>query len=492
MGTGIWFTPYLIHNLGIDLYGLVPLTTQFTDYMAVLTVALTTAVGRFLTIDLVHGDCDSANRTFNTAFWTSLLIGGCALPLIGVLVWAAPLILRIPEGAELSVRCLFAATMGSFLLTTVGSSFAVSTFARNRFDVRNYVEVLFLVTRVGFVVILFRCLHPSLVAVAAGVILAATVRQIGYNVAWRKLTPELRVSSSMYDRLRLRSMLSMSGWLTMNQVGWLLYNSIDLVILNAMVGTREAGLYGPILQLATLLRALASVVTSVVTPTIVACHAQGDEEGIVRISILAIRTMGAAIALPVGIVCGLAGPILSIWLGDQWRDVAPVVWVLVGPLTAALAVAPLASVYIAQNKVRTPGIVLILQGFGNLLLALFLTGLLGWGMYGVSASKSTMLLLSTIGYVPWYCASLLGRSRWTFLRPLLFSVVASVVVAGGLHTLAACMVVDSLWVLLAVTLATALVYIPLALRLGFGRQDRQAVLRLVWGRTTRNKEPESP
>ncbi len=65
-GIQLWFTPYLIRNLGVATYGLVPLATNITNYMAILTVALSGSVGRFLTIDLARGDLATANRTFNT------------------------------------------------------------------------------------------------------------------------------------------------------------------------------------------------------------------------------------------------------------------------------------------------------------------------------------------------------------------------------------------------------------------------------------------
>ena len=37
---GLWFTPYLIHNLGTASYGIIPLITQVTNYMAVATIVL--------------------------------------------------------------------------------------------------------------------------------------------------------------------------------------------------------------------------------------------------------------------------------------------------------------------------------------------------------------------------------------------------------------------------------------------------------------------
>ena len=49
-------TPFLIAHLGIAAYGMIPLVSTITSYMAVITTALDTSVARFLTIDLSRHD----------------------------------------------------------------------------------------------------------------------------------------------------------------------------------------------------------------------------------------------------------------------------------------------------------------------------------------------------------------------------------------------------------------------------------------------------
>ena len=74
MLVGLWFTPYMIHHLGTASYGLIPLVTQITGYMTVLTIALNSVVGRFVTIAFEQHDDEEANRFFNTALFANVFL----------------------------------------------------------------------------------------------------------------------------------------------------------------------------------------------------------------------------------------------------------------------------------------------------------------------------------------------------------------------------------------------------------------------------------
>ena len=73
---GLWYTPYLIANLGVAVYGLVPLASSLTNYLSLLTDGFNSAVSRFLQIELAKEDVEAANRIFNTSVAGALTIFG--------------------------------------------------------------------------------------------------------------------------------------------------------------------------------------------------------------------------------------------------------------------------------------------------------------------------------------------------------------------------------------------------------------------------------
>ncbi len=79
---GILLVPYFIDTLGVAAYGLIPLATSITGYVAIVVQSLNTAVTRFLTVDLQRGDYAAANKTFNTSLFglTAVILVVAFLP----------------------------------------------------------------------------------------------------------------------------------------------------------------------------------------------------------------------------------------------------------------------------------------------------------------------------------------------------------------------------------------------------------------------------
>jgi len=481
-GIGLWFTPYLIQHLGVAAYGLVPLALSLASYMSVVTIALSGSVGRFLTIDLERQDLGSANRTFNTALFGSLgLVGALLVPAIALLL-AAPLVLHVPAGMEGGTRALLASAMAAFFLTVVASSFGVSTFVTKRFDLRSALNGMGLLARIGIVVILFRWLSPQLWQVGLGVVGAALLYLEGSVWVWGRLTPQLRIRAIDFDRTRLREMVSMGAWMVINQVGVILFLSVDLLVVNMVVGAEAAGCYAPVLQWSMLLRAMAIAVAGVLVPTIIGLHARGHMEGLTRTTQRAVKLLGLAMALPVGLLCGLARPLLETWLGDSFAQLAPLMWLLVGPLCINLSVLPLFSVNMALNKVRWPGIVTVVMGVGNLALAITLAGPLGWGMYGVAAAGAIMLTLQNVAYTPLYSAAILRRSLNVFLGPMLPPLIAAALVGSTAAIISSNIDLGSWPRLVCAGSVIAIPYLFVVFFLGLREGERKAVLELIFHR----------
>src|SRR5262249_24646763 len=72
MIVGAWYVPFLVRRLGPAAYGLIPLASSITSYMALITLALNSAVSRYLTIAIEQQDHERANLIFNTSFWGNL------------------------------------------------------------------------------------------------------------------------------------------------------------------------------------------------------------------------------------------------------------------------------------------------------------------------------------------------------------------------------------------------------------------------------------
>ena len=194
MVVGAWYVPFLVRRLGPAAYGLIPLASSITSYMALITLGLNSAVGRYLTIALEQEDHRRANLIFNTSLWGSLgLTAALLIPAALGMVYLDHLI-RVPAGFENQARWLFAGTTAAFLLNEIKTPFDVSSFCRNRFDLRNIVAINEVLARVGLVVLLFYAIAPSINYVGFGIFFGTVVSSAGAFWLWKVLTPTLRVA----------------------------------------------------------------------------------------------------------------------------------------------------------------------------------------------------------------------------------------------------------------------------------------------------------
>jgi len=135
---------------------------------------------------------------------------------------------------------------------------------------------------------------------------------------------------------------------------------------------------------------LGGTVSNVLYPTIVAKYAENDFESVHRLSLQAVRLMGFAVSLPVGLLCGLGSSFLQLWLGPSFGNLGLLLILMIWHLPINLAVLPLFGIQMAMNKVKIPGIVTLFMGIGNLVLAIVFTSIFKWGLYGIAAASAML------------------------------------------------------------------------------------------------------
>ena len=208
---------------------------------------------------------------------------------------------------------------------------------------------------------------------------------------------------------RLKLLTDMSWWVIVNQIGTLLFLQIDLIVVNMLFGATSAGEYAVVLNWGVLLRNAASMIAGVLTPIVFTYYAKEQIAALINMMRSSVRMMGLLMALPIGFICGFAPQILTIWVGEKFAYLAPLMILMVFHLTVNLSVMPLFSINVAYNKIRVPGIVTLLMGGMNISLAFLLPLLAGMGFYGVAAAGAIVLTLKNAVFTPWYAAKVMNH-----------------------------------------------------------------------------------
>lgn len=476
---GILLIPYFIDTLGVASYGLIPLATSVTSYVGLVAQSLNTSVSRYLTVDLQRGDFEKANITFNTSLFGIIGLILVSIPIIFVVSYYVPIFFQTPLNQQHDVILLFLGVMGAFLVKTLSSVYGVSLFAYNRLDIQNIINVINVFVQVGLIVLLFTEFSPNLSYVGLSYLIGALVAFIITIYASKKVNPHLKVDHIDFRASQLKKLAGMGNWIIVNQIGALLFLQVDLIVVNKLFGATASGEYATILIWSTLLRSMAGMFAGVLTPIILTYYAKDQFEQIITISKSAVKFMGLTMALPIGLICGFAPQLLSLWVGPEFMKLAPLMWILLPHLIINLSVLPLFSINVSFNKVRIPGLVTLFMGLGNFLLAITIPYITGWGYYGVAVAGFIMLTMKNSIFTPWYATRIIGVPKHTFTKSILSGSISMVVIVGIIIILNYYLNISTLISLISVSGAIALIYLAIIWFVGLNESERKIVKSLI-------------
>lgn len=450
---GIWFTPYLLGNLGIELYGLVPVALAASSYLTLLTSAITTTVGRYLSIEMSSQDLISAKTTFNSMFFFGVFASIIFLPVVFFISLLIPFIINIPEGFENDSILLFMCVLSSVILTIISTVFGLSSFVKSRFDLRNLAMVSSLFMRVILIVILFILIQPSLTFVGFGY-LAQTITLLLLNVwIWKRLTPELNIGFSYFAKTKLIEVSKMAAWILVDQAGVTLFRSADIFLVNMFLGAVIGGEYGLVLQMVWLVPTIGATAATPLQPAIFEHYATKDKNLLIGSIAKGSRILALGMGVVMGMFMGFGKVFLELWVGSDYIHLFIAMAIGIYGQSLAQISQPLLTLLIADKRHAMLGISTILTGVGHVLTCIIILAFFSTDIVPIVFSMVFWLLVKTHLVAP-YFVNIKG-SYWILQKYSFVSVLVSVFIGAigiGLQALS----LGSSWTVLFVEVLSAL------------------------------------
>ena len=427
---GLYMVPLFIDTLGIASYGIIPLATSMTSYVNLVTQSLNASVSRYLTIDLQKKDYKKANVTFNTSLFGTLGITLLTIPLVVIVSYYSPILFDIPINQKQDAFILFLSVMGALLVRTWGSNFGVSLFAFNRLDLQNIINAVNIILQTILILTFFSLSSPNLRYIGYSYLIAAVITFFITVIVSKKVNPHLKVSIQDFRISQVRDLGLTGGWIIIDQIGTLLLFQMDIILVSKMFGTVSGGEYSIVIMWNSLIRTIAGMLAGLLTPVILTYYAQKKFEELIILSKNAVKIMGLAMSLPIGLICGFSPLILTLWVGPDFARLSPLMWILLVHLAINMSVLPLFPINVSYNKLRIPAIATIFSGIMNLLLAVTIPPITGWGYYGVAVAGAIVLTARHFFFVPMYATRVLGLSKNPFKSSLIQVILSTVTVSG--------------------------------------------------------------
>ena len=91
IATNFFLSPYIVETLGEEANGFTQLANNFVNYASLITVALNSMAGRFITLHYYKGNKEESNK-----FYSSVLIANLAI-ICFLIIPAAILLLKLEK-----------------------------------------------------------------------------------------------------------------------------------------------------------------------------------------------------------------------------------------------------------------------------------------------------------------------------------------------------------------------------------------------------------
>ena len=441
---GLLLVPFFLDSLGTSAYGLVPLATSITTYVVLVINALNTTISRFLTIEIQRNEPEKINKTFNTALFGLLGLIVILLPFILFFAFLAPSIFDIGTVDPVDVVVLFSLVFGASLIRTWGSSFMVVLFAYNHLDKRNYVNIINSLIQLVTVILLFVIFGPSLPAIGISYFFAAIVSVIAAYFLSKNVCPVLRISPRYFSKKSFKEIGSASIWFTFNDIGFFIRMQIALVIVNLLFGPSANTEYSLAVTWSGLVASLGSLITTLFTPAIYSSYSKGDNVGMIRFSARAMKLTGFFAALCIGMVCIFAPQLLTIWVGEEFAYLAPLVCMVVIPAYFNILEGCAGTIFTAFLKIRAPTFANLATGGLNVVLAIFFASVLDMGLYGIALGSGISIFLYSVVFKMTYGAHVAGAHPLALSKSLIPGLIALACLTGFGFMVTSIITIDSI------------------------------------------------
>lgn len=424
---GLFLTPFFLDSLGDAAYALVPLATSINGYITLIVSCLNGVVSRYLTLDLQRGDCSKANITYNTAIFGTLAVVLILLPVAAIIAWCIPYFFDTGGVDHFTVFVLFVFIALSTLIRTWTSNFQVTVFAYNRLDLWNRINSIYLIIEVIAVILLFKTLGASLISIGISYFIASIIAGCLALYYSKRITPYLHFNISKFDKDLYIEMGKMTGWFLVQQLGAMLLLPVCLILTNILYGAIAETQFSIAQTFLSLTISVSALVTNLFRPMVYAYIAKYDYRGVSSFLVSTIKITSFIMALPLVLLCLFSPQLLSLWVGEQYAMLSPLVCVLTLPAIIWIQSACIGPLNVACNKVKVTAIACLLCGCLNVALAYAFSYIFDWGVYSIAFSWFVVLLIHNGIFTPLYSAYFIHAKLLTLVKPMLIGILPVIV-----------------------------------------------------------------
>ena len=427
-------TPFIVEKLGNESYGFIGLANNFVSYASIITVALNSVAGRFITINIHQDKKKEAQIYFNSVLMANIIIS-VLLAIVGIfIVLRLEYMINISQYLIVDVKITFALVFLNFIINIIGSIFTVATFVRNRLDISSTVSIFSNVLRVVILVSLFYSLKPRLFYISIAAIVMTVFACICNMKISKKLLPDIAIKFKQFNVKAIKEMVSLGMWNSINNLSQILLTGLDLLIANIFISGNAMGILSLAKTIPNVIVSFLCMIGGVYAPKFTILYAKNKIDSLVHEINLSIKVLGLISSVPLAGFIIFGKEFYSLWLPSAPQEEILQIQILsvltLGPAFISAFVFSLFNINTITNRLKVPVMVTLTLSIISTVVVVIFLKFTNAGVYAIAGVSSFCLLMRAIFFVPSYAAHTLNIKVTTFYPPMIKGVISFIFISG--------------------------------------------------------------
>ena len=371
-------TPFVIHRLGQEGYGVWTLITALTGYINLLALGVPMACVRYLAQHVAERDDRKVNEAIGSCAGLYLMMGGVAVVVGAILTALLVSVYDIPpeQHRDALLAC-------GVMVLVVSSAFIGLLpegimFAHHDFVLRNAVRLGGVLLRLSLTIGLLT-VYASLAALAAVQLVCFAFDFWVSLFLIRRRYPAVRISLRDFDWQMLRRILSFSLYVLLLNAGARLCFDTDALVIGAFVDVRSIPYYVVANSLIVYLMEFVIAIAAVIMPMSTRLQTEGNSAQLQEI-FLKWSKVALSLSVMVGSFLIVLGPkFIGWWIDPSFEQPSGQVMQIL--MVSSLLFLPVRGVAVPMlmglGSPRIPTLVFLATGILNLVLSIMLARPMG-------------------------------------------------------------------------------------------------------------------
>ena len=478
LGINFFLTPHLVKSLGTEAYGFIGLANNFVQYASVVTAALNSMSGRFISIEYHRGNKDKASRLFSSVLVADLVIAGVLLIFATVTVIFIDSILAVPPELVTSVKITFALTFLTFIVSVITAIFTTATYVKNMLFINSIRDIISNFLKVGIIVALFVLLPAKLYYISCAMLASGIFLLIANISVKRKILPDVEIDIKKFEFGLVKILVASGVWMSLAQLSVVLLSGLDLLICNLTIGATLMGILSIAKTVPMSFAGLIALLGNVFAPHYTILYAKKDIAGLVNEVKFTSKIVSFIMTVPIAGFIAFGYDFYRLWQPTKTGDELMMIQIL-SILTCLQYIFTahtqcLTMLNSVCNKMKIPVFVALGVGLLSTAIVLFTINVFDLGDFGVyiiAGVSSTLMILRSVVFIPIYSAWLLGQKKTTFYPSMLRGWLAFGAVTAVFVLINSFFSIRSWFMLIAVVIVAAVFGYALSLICLFSRKE---------------------